>query len=502
MKKVLSLIIALILVFSMFAVSVMAFAEETDTTPPTEAGGEQGEGEGEEEAPKYEHPEVIFHEDVFFEKVFKSHPFTIEMSKNFMLDLDWLKDEELVKSIFEGINYSVLPDEDLEGKETEYTLSYNKGEHAASNVTVAGNKQYKETQHVTLAKAISAEDGYKFAGWKLTIGEQEQDKLYQPEEVISMPASDVTVTAQWVSEDEELEEVIHNDKIYVLYCSPSSDPRDEMKDWSVCAVSSTFSLTTAGYWLFRFAVVDGNAAAESGYSFNYDDVLATTYDNVQKAIDDENPEVDPDKLPNYTLWSYSVDTTNPTAKLSDTMNNKVRDGLTVGTSYSISTSLTIEDCSSTTVTYVVYKKVGNVEGAVDGWIQIYDSKTREVVEGYEDCISTSGSITPLEEDVSEDAVYRIVYSVVDSFGLYAVEEGTDSTEEFHPTMELFVKAKAKTNEEKKIEAWKIVLYVIAGLSAAGIVVLLCIKPKQEVVGDTRVGNAANADENNSEDNNQ
>ena len=52
----------------------------------------------------------------------------------------------------------------------------------------------------------------------------------------------------------------------------------------------------------------------------------------------------------------------------------------------------------------------------------------------------------------------------------------------------------------KAEAWKIVLYVIAGLSALGIIVLLCIKPKEQKA-DARynVAIAGNTDSTDSSD---
>lgn len=293
-------------------------------------------------------------------------------------------------------------------------------------------------------------------------------------------------------EGEEEPAATPNDKIYVLYCSSSSDPRDENKNWSACSVSNTFSVTSAGYWGFRYAVVDGEKASASGYTFNYDDVLASTYDNVLNA--DENADPAPKNL---TLWSYSKDTTAPKASLSESMKNKQDEGLTVGVTYSVSTSLTIEDCSSTTTTYVVYKQVGKDNGGdEEGWLQIYDSASREVAEGYEDNISTGGVITPLQSDVSDEYVYKIVYTVKDSNGFEAVGgEGDKPVAGFKPTLMLKVKP-AETQATNSLEVWKIILYVIAGLSAIGIIVLLFVKPKQATEGGRYVGKSSSAGDGN------
>ena len=506
MKRFLSIIIALILVLSLFAVNIVAFADDNTATEPgqSEGNGEgQGEGEGEGgEQEEVKHVDVTFNDTLFKEKVFDKYSFEIEMSKNFMLDLDWIYNAELVRSIFEGINYYAWPkqDENLDEK-ASHKLTYDIGEHAAENAEAPEEKEYKETEHVKLANAPKAASDYKFVGWKIEYegqpewrqydGDKEQGKvkLYNAGAEIAMPEADVKVTAVWAEKDAEVDAITPDDVLYVLYCSPTSDPRDDMKDWSACAVTSTFSVTTEGWWLFRFAVVDGaKVNAEKNYTYDYADVLATTYDNVLLKL--ENGEtVERSEILNIACWC--VDTTRPEIDLSETMKTRQNDGLTVGTTYSISTSLSTEDCSSLTTTYIVYKMV-------DGkWTQIYDSKTREVAEGYEDNISTSGVITPLESDVTGKDVYKIVYTVVDSWGnvgVHKVGEGDNEVEYDYVELLLKVNKAATAPAKDAIEAWKIVLYVIAGLSAIGIVVLIFIKPKQKEAVDARYNANAN-DEN-------
>lgn len=250
-----------------------------------------------------------------------------------------------------------------------------------------------------------------------------------------------------VTEGTELKD---NDKLYVEYCEPSKDAKEE---WTSVSIDSNFNLRSAGWWLFRVAVKDSAG----------NDVLART----------------------PSIARYVVDNTNPEVELSSTQQDRVKEGLTVGSDYSISTSLNITDDSSTTTTYVVYKRE-NGDFNSDTWVKVYDSVSKEVTEGYENCISTSGTITPLNSDVNADkkAAYRIVYAVVDANGYYSVKKDENSNDKYDPEMLLFVSAAPVDEDEaNKIQIWKIVLYVVAGLCAVGIVVLLCIKPKQQTAAE-------------------
>ncbi len=531
MKKFLSILIALALLVGIFAMTTIAMADTA--TPST------GDGEG-EPAPETERS-VKFNMTKFKEYVDTPDlEYYIEKNRSFMFENKWWEDADKVHEIFEGINYNVLPKVDTEGKteEEKHTVSYTLGEKAAdgeSDKPAYNEAKYWETENITLPAAPTAitttetvESEEKevptayFNGWKIVYADEgletpvaqwRKEALYKAGDKISMPDCDIEIVAQWVDTEDEVTEKVADDKIYVLYVSASEASTEDMKDWSRCLVTSTFSLTSDGEWNFRFAVLDGAKAAESGYTFDYDDVLATTFDAAQEIIDaanSENKVVDDKQVEaaDCTMTYQTKDDTPPQIELSTTQSNKVNDGLTVGTTYTVSTSLDITDASSTTVTYVVYKKVGTgVEGAdSNGWLQIYDSVSREVAEGYEENISTSGVITPLAEDVTDDDVYRIVYTVVDSYGNHGVKKvGSDetaSTEEYHPVMLLKVKAEPVAASKSPIEVWKIVLYVIAGLSALGIIVLLFIKPKQ-ATNDARY-NSTNTEtssqsENSSED---
>ncbi|MCH5152552.1 MAG: hypothetical protein J1F68_01135 [Clostridiales bacterium] len=532
MKRFLSLLIALVLVFSMFSVTAVAFAN-------TESGDT---GSGEASTGRT----VRFDDKVFLDYVYNNRPFDIEMSKTFMFDgivkvgegeneknVVWFKDSDILHKMFDGINYIELKDENIvKPKDDEelgddvvtynvhYELNLPEGveasgaeedEDAVVIPKVPEDKKYQATEHVTLADSLTLK-GYTFAGWEVSFdgrAREFQEYIFAAGFKFNMPATEVTVKAVWkkvVSNDNQdgndaagsdevtIPDVYANDLIYVLY--NSSDSRQTMDKWERCLVTSNFSVTTKGWWNFRFAVADGIKLSEKDHVFDWDeDILVTTYQNVQDAIDKGDKKESELLGMDYTLRCYAKDTTHPQVKLSTTMEEKQKDGLTVGTTYSISTALTIEEAgSSTHVTYEVFKKVGtDVEGAdKDGWLLIYASTTGEVTEGYEKYISTSGVITPREEDITGDYVYKIVYSVVDDFGYFGVDEKADSLEEYKPKLLLKVYAEVvEPGAPSATEIWKIVLYVVAGLSAVGIVVLLCIKPKQAEAQDARYNAKSN-----------
>lgn len=237
------------------------------------------------------------------------------------------------------------------------------------------------------------------------------------------------------SEDEEQSDPYAvaegSDKISVEYCSPSKDYKDE--NWSGATVGKDISVSTTGWWNFRYVLkdADGNVLARTSY--------VSIYFGDEKA-----PVIN---------------------GLSSDMKKVQSEGIKVGGTYTIKTNLSLNDTSSTTVTYVVYKLV-NGSWTAD---PIYDSTTKVVAEGYEDGISTAGVITMHENDVLKDntPVYKIVYTVKDSLGYVS------------DTIDMTIYAKAdEDNTVDSTTVWKYVLLGIAALSAVAIVVLLLVKPKQ------------------------
>lgn len=247
-----------------------------------------------------------------------------------------------------------------------------------------------------------------------------------------------------VTGDEGYVATEHYDVIKWEYCaSGNAFNGDQVR----LALSDDFNLT-AGQWSFRYVVVAHGATSS-------DEPLAVT----------------------SSFTRYAIDTTHPVISLSTVQTDKVTAGLTAGVAYTPSTSLNIKDASSTTVTYVI-----NVIDANGTSTLVYSSKDKKVTEGYENVISTAGAITPSAQDIG-NVKYQIVYSVVDAYGYYGIAD-EKMTDEAHPTMLLSVVANKQTEEhQEKIATWKLVLYVIAGACLVGIVVLLFIKPKQQVVAN-------------------
>ena len=91
-KRFISLLVALVLLVSMFALPTFALAQEPDTT----------EGEGDAEKART----VGFNTEAFEQYVVASNKgLYVEMGKDFKLKQDWLKSEEAVHAIFDGDTY-------------------------------------------------------------------------------------------------------------------------------------------------------------------------------------------------------------------------------------------------------------------------------------------------------------------------------------------------------------------------------------------------------------
>lgn len=241
------------------------------------------------------------------------------------------------------------------------------------------------------------------------------------------------------------------DKIFWEYCTPSKEYKDK---WARSELRSTINASSTGWWGFRYVVMDKNGSV-------------STTDEMEEHVLFRTP----------AIFVYIADNTAPEiTKLHSDMTKAMENGIKVGETYSIKTNLSITDSSSTTTTYKVYKKVNGEWNMND---PIYDSATKKVKEGYEDCISTSGVITMLASDVrpNNEPVYKIIYTVTDALGYTATTLGDK---------ELTLFAVAVEKKLTTAEIWQIVLYVIAGLAAIGIVVVLCIKPKEKAPETGRV----------------
>lgn len=440
MKKFFSLLIALALIISAFSVTAVAFADETETVAATSISLSNS-----------------------------SKTFVLGEKHEYSINVSVKPDNATDKTVTFAMKNGAVAGITLDAEKGKLTIAEDctaAGEH---EITVTSNSDntvkatftlklrnkldVDENKFLECIDDVNKEQFFAMSGefklgneWMKVESGEGDDKTVSAQNV-----RDVFVGIDYKIEGEEGYDKDHRyDVISVESCSPSGDPKVE-SDWTSRSLTSTFSMRTSGWWLFRYVVKDseGNVLAKSPI-----------------------------------LTRYAVDVDHPVVELSDTLKKKQEEGLVVGVDYSVQTSLTITDSSSTTTTYIVYKMV-------DGeWKQIYDSQSREVAEGYDKNISTSGTITPLASDVSADKspVYKVVYTVVDNEGYVAVN---GDKAEFHPEMTLFVKAAESDNKTNAVDVWKIVLYVVAGLSGVGIIVLLCIKPKQKAVDNRVVDSKSN-----------
>lgn len=405
-----------------------------------------------------------------------------------------------------------------ETEEEKHSVTYAAGEHGTGPTPAEASYAAGTKVKLAAADTFTATDGYEFAGWKVTTVDKTFDKTLEAGEEFTMPAQNVTVTAQWAeprgpvqvnatelaknlalgcdwfnnlkiemgdvkfgaemlketasveaafpgiryyTEDTDDHKKSDSDVIYVEYCRPSESPKGQTTWQNSAKITDNIRISSSGWYLFRFVVKDkaGKLLAISNSDYTLDGS-------------------------NYYLNFYAEDTRRPVVALSKTMQDKQTSGLTAGTKYSIPTSgLTsgsTDEMSSTTVTFKIYKRV-NGNWTAD---PIYDSTTKEVAKGYEDFVDKDGAITPSNDDISkkDEAIYKVVYSVTDAYGFSGVAskddyEKYDPTLEFNPEMLLKVVA-APAEKKNSVNVWEIVLFCIAGLSAVGIVVLLCIKPKE------------------------
>lgn len=265
------------------------------------------------------------------------------------------------------------------------------------------------------------------------------------------------------------------DKIYLQYFKPGKYPGD-FANANHAEAGKEVDVNSVGVWAFRLVVVRPTKIEEADEPAEGE----TKKDKYEYKLEESSIVA---KSALITVNTQDVDS--PVVTVNSTkFDELVSKGITAGTRYSITTSTSLftfsddgknsdNSYSYITVNYVIEKKIdGN-------WTKIYDTTAdTKVVDGYSDIVSGSG-ILATNDDVSankDDVKYRVIYTFVDKYG----HEGVDSEgQKSVVTLNLYVNAK-KTDAEttKKVDAWKIVLYVIAGLSAVGIVVLLCIKPKQ------------------------
>lgn len=470
MKKILSFVLALTLLVSLFAVTV-AFADT--------------EGDGDATTPV-----VTIDNDLLKNKVLAAFP---EFEDSIVSDgsrdlLDWISSKDSlsadeIDTIFVGINYRRSVD-NAKDAAIKREISDVSG-YTTDSVTTDGTVTVKANADGKLVK-LDSEKWYEAKLTCSTTGDNHNHTNTCYDFVLYIECA--TGCANTRHEHVEIDGATYTayddkyDKIGVEYYTPSQDREGD----GTTITSGSVKFSTTGVWSFRYVVKSNDGETVYGKSkFFHVDIHDQTAPQITPTADSSASTGTKDDETSNTIYYTKKESAETT-------------GLTAGTSFSVksySYYYTVEDTSSISYTYVIKKLVNGT------WTEIYNSTDKVVAEGFEDYVTTGGTITPKEEDITGSAVYQIVYTIKDANGyvgvnaLPSVEEGKASVKsgsyyisskfsgmslDEMLTLNLAVKEATKTDSTDStsgVSAWKIILYVIAGLSAAGIVVLLVVKPR-------------------------
>lgn len=328
--------------------------------------------------------------------------------------------------------------EKVENGIATFTTTNNAGTYIAfTNVTADGN--YTKVKVLCYDSVAPVIDNAKLTEWLAS--DQNGHEWYKS----TVGASkDLALPTDWLKDSTILTEATSVDKdnnnknnsalltVKVLYCNPNSYFHTNDK-WD--ETDNDISATTYGVWHFRYVIVDkaGNESVQSE---------AITRTIVHPGT---NPEIE------LTSTQLKVEST----------------GIKAGSTYTIPTPTVTAVGTSATYTYQITKLVGN------DYVVIYDSETSEITEGYEDFVTTAGSLVVGKNEVaSKDEagkatyLYKVVYNAKDNYG-------------YTSTRTLNVLTTKPDAEMTAFDVWETVLIVVASLAAAGIVVLLFVKPKEK-----------------------
>lgn len=420
--------------------------------------------------------------ETLYEKVFTRHEITYSSNEfsaldevkkvekaqgareDFQFNYAWLADEEKVEKVFGGISYVL--------KYGNWTASI---ENDKLNLAWSNKSELNVTKNATLEKKDTSDSDNKFVGtWEGTLcGKSISLEFSTTKKVavkragLSLGSVDYTIEDDGSvkfttgTETQNFAVADGSDKVYVQYATPTIDYKD-FANWNtveigtdINIIGTTSSTSRIGWWLFRFVVKDSAGTVltdNSGTEVRSDRIDIRFYDNTPPAYRDNNG-------------------------LTSDMISMRDNGLTVDETYTIKYNLRYIDNGTVEANYKVYKWDTKTNDWTTEPILV---KGGEVAEGYEDSITAAGVITPHKEDVLPDKkpVYKIVYSLKDDQGYES-----DTT-----TLELFVKEAEEQAPVSSTDVWKIILYVIAGLAAVGIIVVLFIKPKKPETEDVRSSN--------------
>lgn len=439
-KKTVSLLVAIMLFAGIFFGSVVAFAENTDGDTDTE-----------------EEVEISFNSDVYDAlnlEISKNHALTEE----YRLPTEWLKDETIVASVFTNIVYKLDDSREVtftseDGAITEIvlsdgTLTVTYTVDSESRTATLTNADYDASAENPLLGTWSDSQGSSVvfaAGTDSDVTASGTIKYVPSDETAE--AEDITVELTEVALGDVDEYSLTSDSniVRVQYLETGDDYKDE-DNWNFADVDADIDVSTSGWWMFRY-VVCKSSSAKTTILAQSDNVSVYFYDNSKPVID----------------GTYGG--------LSEAMHTTMEDGVQVGKTYTIRTSLSsVTDSSSYTVYYTLYRWVDN------DWLAIFDNEADDkyLVEGYEDYVSSSGVITFKEEDVLADnaPIYKIVYRVTDNYDF------TTTLNADGENIEMTIFAVEAEDEIDSMEILSYVLYAVAALALIGIVVVLCIRPKK------------------------
>lgn len=429
MKKLSILCLILVLIVATCALTVVAFADETNTVTETVNPGVFKDSAGVTLTAASDG--IYYTSDAEFTYVDNSASTTASKFYSAVVT------KAQAKTIT-GAEVAAMA-EKVENGIATFTTTDNAGTYIAfTNVTADGAcTKVKVLCFDTVAPVI---DNTKLAEWiqsannghewyKATIGASKD--LALPTDWLK----DAGILAEATSAD--LDDATKNNSalltVKVLYCNPNSYFHTSDK-WDES--DNDISATTYGEWHFRYVIVD-KAGNESEQSVG-----------ITRTI------VHPGTAPEIELTStqLKVETT----------------GIKAGSTYTIPTPTVTAVGTTASYTYQITKLVG------EDYVVIYDSKTGDITEGYEDFVTTAGSLVPGKNEVAtkDEAgkvvyLYKLVYTATDNYG-------------YTNTRTVNVMTTKPDAEMSAFDVWETVLIVVASLAAVGIVVLLFVKPKEEV----------------------
>ena len=427
MKKLSILCLILALIVATCSLTVVAFADETTTTQ----AANQGVFKNSKGITLTASTDGIYYtNDAEF--TFESKNQSQTATKYYSAVVT----KEQAKTIT-GAEVAALAEKVENGKPT-FAPADNAGTYIAfTDVTSDGS--YTKVKVVCYDSVAPSIDNAKLTEWLAS--DQKGHQWYKAEIGAS---KDLALPTEWLKDAGILKEATTvkaddataNDsellKVKVLYCNPnsyfhSSDKWDES--------DNDVSATTYGVWHFRYVIVDmaGNESVQS-------DAITRTI-----VHPGTNPEIE------LTATQLKVQTT----------------GIKAGSTYTIPTPTVTAVGTSATYTYQITKLVGN------DYVVIYDSETGDITEGYEDFVTTAGSLVSGKNEVAgKDAegkvtyLYKVVYNAKDSYG-------------YTSSLTLNVLTTQPDAEMSAFDVWETVLIVVASVAAVGIVVLLFVKPKEK-----------------------